>query len=72
MLAAHAGKSPRPLAETAVVGASWEDPQHEPLGVHPPQPIAEDFIARALQDRPTGGLSGIPPGMMSLGSAGAD
>jgi penicillin-binding protein 1A len=80
MLAAHEGKSPRPLAGTAVVGA----PLGAPLDTHPPQPIAEDFIARALQDRPTAvgdvgpsgapsrGLSGIPPGMMSLGSAGAD
>jgi penicillin-binding protein 1A len=80
MLAAHAGKSPRPLAGTAVVGA----PLGAPPSAHPPQPIAEDFIARVLQDRPTAvgdarpsggpsrGLSGIPPGMMSLGSAGAD
>jgi penicillin-binding protein 1A len=73
MLAAHEGKTPLALAGTAVVGA--------PAGAHPPEPIAEDFIARALQvRRPTavgdasrsGALSGIPPGMMSLGSAGAD
>jgi len=71
MLAAHAGKKPLPLAGTA-----WTAPPGPVGHAHPVEPIGDDFIARALADRPTNvGDARLPrgtAGMMSLGRNGGE
>ncbi len=74
MLAAHAGRRPKPLAGTAVVGAPT--PVGAPALSHPPQPIDGDLIARALDGKQkTAGDAGAAQWaaeLMSLGKAGDD
>jgi len=71
MLAAHAGRKPKPLAGTAVVGAMSPRTQG---ASHPPKPIDKDLIARALDEKQTGVSSAAAAQwaseLMSLGRRG--